>query len=116
MKVCVTGLWHLGAVTAASLASVGHEVTAYDTDADVVAALAAGTPPIFEPGLEELVGRGLAAGTLRPTADPADAVRGAAVVWVTYDTPVDAEDIADVDQSWTACAPCCRSWTPARSC
>jgi UDPglucose 6-dehydrogenase len=97
MKVCVTGLWHLGAVTAASLASVGHEVTAYDTDADVVAALAAGTPPIFEPGLEELVGRGLAAGTLRPTADPADAVRGATVVWVTYDTPVDAEDIADVD-------------------
>jgi UDPglucose 6-dehydrogenase len=97
MKVCVTGLWHLGAVTAASLASVGHEVTAYDTDAGVVEALAAGTPPIFEPGLEELVGRGLAAGTLRPVADPAEAVRGASVVWVTYDTPVDAEDIADVD-------------------
>jgi UDPglucose 6-dehydrogenase len=97
MKVCVTGLWHLGAVTAASLASVGHEVTAHDADHTVVDALVAGTPPIFEPGLEELVGRGLKAGTLRPVSDAAEAVRGAAVLWVTYDTPVDAEDIADVD-------------------
>ncbi|HMJ36401.1 MAG TPA: nucleotide sugar dehydrogenase [Baekduia sp.] len=97
MKVCVAGLWHLGAVTAASLASVGHEVTAHDADADAVAALAAGTPPIFEPGLEELVGRGLAAGTLRPVADAAVAVRGAQVVWITYDTPVDEQDAADVD-------------------
>ncbi|MCW2982602.1 MAG: UDP-glucose/GDP-mannose dehydrogenase family protein [Conexibacter sp.] len=97
MKVCVAGLWHLGAVTAASLASVGHEVAAFDEDAQVTADLAAGTPPLFEPGLEDLVEQGLAAGTLRATSDPADAVSGAEVLWVTYDTPVDAEDIADVD-------------------
>lgn len=97
MKVCVAGLWHLGAVTAASLASVGHEVVAYDEDAAVTAALAEGTPPLFEPGLEELVRSGLDAGTLRATSDPEQALAGAEVLWVTYDTPVDADDVADVD-------------------
>ncbi len=97
MKLCVAGLWHLGTVTAACLAGAGHEVSAFDPDADVVAALAAGKPPLFEPGLEELVGTGLASGALRVTGDPAAAVHGAELLWVTYDTPVDADDIADVD-------------------
>jgi UDPglucose 6-dehydrogenase len=97
MRVCVAGLWHLGTVTAAALASVGHEVTAHDADPAVVANLTAGRPPLFEPGLQELVADGLASGRLRPVADAADAVRDATVVWVAYDTPVDAEDVADVD-------------------
>jgi UDPglucose 6-dehydrogenase len=97
VKVCVAGLWHLGAVTAASLASVGHEVVAFDEDAAVTAALTDGTPPLFEPGLEELVRSGLDAGTLRATSDPAEALAGAEVLWITYDTPVDADDVADVD-------------------
>jgi UDPglucose 6-dehydrogenase len=97
VKLCVAGLWHLGTVTAACLAGAGHEVSAFDPDADVVAALAAGKPPLFEPGLEELVGTGLASGALRVTGDPAAAVHGAELLWVTYDTPVDADDIADVD-------------------
>jgi UDPglucose 6-dehydrogenase len=97
VKLCVAGLWHLGTVTAACLAGAGHEVRAFDPDADVVADLSAGKPPLFEPGLEELVGAGLTSGTLRVTGDPADGVRGAELLWVTYDTPVDADDVADVD-------------------
>ena len=96
MKVCVLGLWHLGTVTAACLASAGHEVTGLDFDAEVVAGLAAGKPPLFEPGLEELVTAGLTSGRLRFTADVAVAVQGADVVWVAYDTPVDDDDRADV--------------------
>jgi UDPglucose 6-dehydrogenase len=96
MKVCVLGLWHLGTVTAACLASAGHDVTGLDFDETVVATLRGGKPPLFEPGLEDLVRAGLSAGKLGFSSDVADAA-GADVVWVTYDTPVDDEDRADVE-------------------
>jgi UDPglucose 6-dehydrogenase len=97
VKVCVAGLWHLGTVTAACLASRGHDVTGLDVDREVVDQLAAGKPPVFEPGLEDLVGAGLASGGLRVTTDAEAALSGAEVVWVTYDTPVGEDDRADVD-------------------
>jgi UDPglucose 6-dehydrogenase len=97
MKVCVAGLWHLGSVTAACLAASGHDVTAYDPESTVIADLADGKPPLFEPGLKELMGEGLTSGKLKPLANPAEAVASAEVLWITYDTPVDGEDIADVD-------------------
>jgi UDPglucose 6-dehydrogenase len=96
MKVCVAGLWHLGTVTAACLASGGHDVTGLDIDTDVVAGLAAGKPPLFEPGLEDLVNGGLASGRLRFSTDEAVAARDADIIWIAYDTPVDDEDRADV--------------------
>lgn len=114
MKVCVAGLWHLGTVTAACLASAGHEVVGLDFDAEIVRKLQEGEPPLFEPGLEDLVKRGLAEGRLRFTTDIAAALVGAIpgaavgadprvcpdcpeIVWVTYDTPVDEDDRADVE-------------------
>jgi len=54
-----------------------------------------GTPPVFEPGLEDLTLRGIASGRLRFTRD-ATAVSAADVVWMTADTPVDENDKADV--------------------
>jgi UDPglucose 6-dehydrogenase len=97
MKVCVQGLWHLGTVTSAALASIGHEVSGLDYAYDRVAALNEGVPPLFEPGLTELVGQGLESGRLRFFNDPAQAVRDAEVLWIAYDTPVDDDDVADVD-------------------
>lgn len=97
MKVCVLGLWHLGTVTAACLAAGGHEVVGVDFAADTVQQLQAGYPPLFEPGLEDLVRRGLAEGRLCFTTDVVTALDGADVVWVAYDTPVDSEDQADVE-------------------
>lgn len=97
MKIAVLGLWHLGSVTAACLASMGHEITGVDEDSAVIAGLAAGQPPVFEPGLAELVTQGMQAGTLRFTTRPADMAPDTEVVWVTYDTPVDADDQADVE-------------------
>jgi len=96
MNVCVFGLWHLGTVTAACLASGGHDVTGLDFDAEVIQNLSAGHPPLFEPGLEDLLQRGLSEGRLRFSTEMAAAVEGAEVVWVAYDTPVDSEDRADV--------------------
>ena len=97
MRICVAGLWHLGSVTAACLAARGHDVIGYDADAATVSALSEGTPPIFEPGLGDLVADGIAAGRLSFTADAAAALHGADVLWVAYDTPVDDDDHADVD-------------------
>lgn len=97
MKVAVLGLWHLGSVTAACLASLGHEVTGVDEDTAVIAGLAAARPPVFEPGLAELVASGMQAGKLRFTARAADIAPDTEVVWVTYDTPVDADDQADIE-------------------
>jgi len=97
MRVCVLGLWHLGTVTAACLASVGHQVVGLDFDAETIGALQAGQPPLFEPDLEEVVKQGLASRSLRFTTDVADALRSARIVWVAYDTPVDDEDRADVE-------------------
>ncbi len=90
----VIGLWHLGSVTAACLAEAGHEVIAVDPDPAVVADLAAGRPPVSEPGLAELLAGNAA--RLRFTTEPRD-LAGATQAWVTFDTPVDDEDNADVE-------------------
>jgi UDPglucose 6-dehydrogenase len=92
----VAGLWHLGTVTAACLASRGVPTLGYDPDADVVAGLAAGTAPLFEPGLEGLIRNALQNGSLRFSTEPA-AVADAEIVWVAWDTPVNEDDHADVD-------------------
>ena len=96
-SIAVIGLWHLGSVTSACLASLGHRVTAFDPDPGIVAQLSSMAPPVAEPGLVELLEQAVAAGRLRFATDRADAVRGAEVVWITFDTPVDDDDRADVD-------------------
>lgn len=96
MKVAVAGLWHLGAVTAACLAAAGHDVVGFDHDAAVVGRLAEGRAPLFEPGLDDLLAEGLQARRLRFTTDPG-LLAAADVVWITYDTPVDDHDRADVE-------------------
>ncbi len=90
----VLGLWHLGSVTAACLAEAGNEVIGIDPDPAVVAGLAAGRPPVYEPGLAELIARG--AERLRFSADPRALAR-VTRAWVTFDTPVDEDDRADVE-------------------
>jgi UDPglucose 6-dehydrogenase len=97
MKVCVLGLWHLGTVTAACLASGGHEVVGLDFDPETVRQLKAGKPPLFEPGLEELIRKEMAGGRLGFSTDAPEALRNAEILWVAYDTPVDEEDRADVE-------------------
>ena len=97
MKVCVLGLWHLGSVTAACLASVGHDVTGLDSDSEIVEKLQKAEPPVSEPGLDGLIREGINAGQLRFTSDAKIAISSAEVLWVTYDTPVDENDQADVE-------------------
>jgi len=90
------GLWHLGCVTAACVAEAGLNVIGLDFDELRIAGLAAGSAPISEPGLDELIRAGLEHGNLAFTYDPSAALQHADALWVTYDTPVDDEDHADV--------------------
>ena len=83
MKICVLGLWHLGTVTAACLASGGHHVVGLDYDEKVIANLKVGQPPLFEPGLEDLVKKGIADNKLEFSTDIKQSVSGAQVIWVT---------------------------------
>src|SRR5262249_28822248 len=96
MRIAVYGLWHLGCVTAACLAEAGNEVAGLDVDETLVGELQQGRPPLFEPGVEELIKSELATGRLRFTSTPAGAFHEAEVVWVTFDTPVNDHDEADV--------------------
>ena len=97
MRVVVYGLWHLGCVTAACMADAGTEVVGLDVDGPLIDALNAGRPPLDEPGLPELIEAGRRSGRLTFTTDAAAALHGADVLWVTFDTPVDEHDRADVN-------------------
>lgn len=94
--IAVVGMWHLGPVTAACLASAGHSVIGIDEDPEIVKALAQARPPVAEPGLAEMIGRECDAGRLRFSMRFED-VAACSVVWITYDTPVDENDVADVE-------------------
>jgi UDPglucose 6-dehydrogenase len=96
MKVCVYGLWHLGTVTAACLASRGIATVGLAETLAAAAELNAGQAPLFEPGLDALLGQGLQGGMLSFTNDVAVAVSSADLVWVNFDTPVNDDDVADV--------------------
>lgn len=97
MRITVFGLWHLGSVTAACLAAEGHRIVGLDDDPNVVRRLADGHAPLFEPGLDALIQEGLASGGLSFSNEPREALDGAELVWVAFDTPVDENDVADVD-------------------
>jgi UDPglucose 6-dehydrogenase len=97
MKICVQGLWHLGSVTAAALFSMGHEVVGLDLDAATVAGLKSGKAPIFEPGVDALLREGIDADRLRFIDHHADIPSDIEFLWVTFDTPVDDGDLADVE-------------------
>jgi UDPglucose 6-dehydrogenase/GDP-mannose 6-dehydrogenase len=85
VKLAVVGVGYVGSVTAAGLAAAGHEVVAYDIDRARAAALAAGHPPVHEPGLVELIAR--AHGRLRSGDTTTASVQGAAVAFVCVPTP-----------------------------
>ncbi|MBT0993041.1 UDP-glucose/GDP-mannose dehydrogenase family protein [Cellulomonas sp. DKR-3] len=108
MRISVIGCGYLGAVHAAAMASLGHEVVGIDVDERKVEALRAGRAPFFEPGLPELLTEAGAAGGLSFGTD-ISAVEGAKVHFVCVGTPQKkgefAADMTYVDSSIAALTP-----------
>jgi UDPglucose 6-dehydrogenase len=96
MKVSVIGIGHVGLPTAATLAHLGHDVTAIDADREKIHILARGGIPFYEPGLEDLVRNGREAGRLRFTEDPVQALPGARVAFLCVGTPPTASGEANL--------------------
>jgi UDPglucose 6-dehydrogenase len=95
-KVCVVGIWHLGAVVSACLAELGYQVIGIERDPERVTLLNRGIPPLFEPGLEELMARHLLSGQLRFTVDFEEEAKDAPYVVISHDTPVNERDEPDI--------------------
>ena len=87
MRVAVVGTGHVGLVTAAALAGLGHDVVGMDLSTETVAALQRAEPPFHEPGLAELLRDGVASGRLRFTTSIPEAVGDAAVVFICVGRP-----------------------------
>jgi GDP-mannose 6-dehydrogenase len=87
MRVSVFGLGYVGSVSAASFAADGHDVVGVDVNAQKVAAINAGTSPIVEPGLDQLLSRAVSDNRLRATADTTAAVADTDVSLVCVGTP-----------------------------
>jgi UDPglucose 6-dehydrogenase len=100
VKLAVIGIGYVGSVTAAGLAAAGHEVAAYDVDRARAVALAAGQPPVYEPGLAELLIR--AQGRLRSEDTTRRSVEGSAVAFICVPTP--ARPDGSIDTSYVEAA------------
>jgi GDP-mannose 6-dehydrogenase len=87
MKVAVFGLGYVGTITAAGLASQGHEVVGVDIDEIKVDAIRRGVSPVVEPGVDAMVANSVAAGLLQATADVRVALDGADISMICVGTP-----------------------------
>ena len=86
MRISVIGCGYLGALHAASMATLGHEVVGIDVDQRTVDALSRARPPFYEPGFVDLLGAALASGRLRFSTDIRNAA-GSRVHFVCVGTP-----------------------------
>lgn len=106
MRISVIGCGYLGAVHAACMAELGHDVVGIDVDAAKIAELAAGRSPFFEPGLDDLLGA--EHGRLRFSTDIAE-IEQARVHFIAVGTPQvaggHAADLRYVDAAVTALLP-----------
>jgi len=87
MRIAVFGLGYVGTVSAACLASMGHEVVGVDVNADKVDQVAAGRTPVLEEGVGELIADAVDDGRLRATTSVADAIAATDLAFVCVGTP-----------------------------
>jgi UDPglucose 6-dehydrogenase len=87
MRITVIGTGYLGAVHAACMADLGHEVLGVDTDTQKIAALQDGRAPFFEPGLEDILVRAVGSGKLRFSTSLQEAAEFGDVHFICVGTP-----------------------------
>jgi len=102
-KICVIGLWHLGCVVSSCLANAGYKVCGVDFDAETINNLKKGKPPLYEPGLKELLIKNIKRKSISFTDSFQNALNGANFIFLTFDTPVDKNDKLDLSIIYNAC-------------
>lgn len=96
MKIAVVGTGYVGLVTGTCFAEVGIDVTCIDIDQRKIDNLHKGILPIYEPGLEEMVTRNVAAGRLHFSTKLAEAIKGCDVAFIAVGTPPGEDGSADL--------------------
>ncbi len=96
MKIGVIGTGYVGLVTAAGLADLGHHVIGTDKVKEKIEKASRGISPIYEPGLEELLGRNLKKGNLSFSSDLEETIRASDVLFVCVNTPQRKDGSADM--------------------
>jgi UDPglucose 6-dehydrogenase len=96
MNLSIIGSGYVGLVTGACFADVGHNVVCVDNDARKIETLRAGRVPIYEPGLEELIHRNVAAHRLRFTESTKEGVDNSQIVFIAVPTPPQADGSVDL--------------------
>ncbi|KAA6336321.1 UDP-glucose 6-dehydrogenase TuaD [termite gut metagenome] len=96
MNISIVGSGYVGLVTGACFSEMGVSVTCVDIDKEKIQKLSEGVMPIYEPGLDELVGRNVQAGRLRFTTDLSACLDSVDVVFIAVGTPADEDGSADL--------------------
>jgi len=96
MNLSVVGAGHVGLVTGACFADLGHEVVMVDNDAKRIANLKKGLMPFYEPGMEELVHQQVKEGRLRFTTAIREGVQQSTIIFIAVGTPQKATGEADL--------------------
>ncbi len=94
--ITVIGTGYVGLVTGTCMANLGNQVRCLDINPARIESLRQGVMPIYEPGLEEMVRRNVAAGRLHFTTDYAEALADAEFVFICVDTPSGGHGEADL--------------------
>ena len=97
MNVTVMGTGYVGLVTGATLSDAGHQVTCLDIIEEKINELNQGKSPIFEPGLEELIKKGIQTKTLRGSTDIENCVRESDVTFICVGTPSNKNGSIDLN-------------------
>ena len=87
MKIAMIGTGYVGLVSGVCFSDFGHDVVCVDKDASKIERLNAGEVPIYEPGLDQLMAKNVAAGRLSFTQDLSEALDGAEAVFIAVGTP-----------------------------
>ena len=96
MKLTIIGTGYVGLVTGTCFAEVGHQVVCVDRDAEKIKVLQSGGMPIYEPGLDELVKKNVAAGRLSFTTSTKEGVERSDVIFIAVPTPPMADGSVDL--------------------
>jgi len=96
MNIAVIGSGYVGLITGACFAEFGLNVTCVDNDEKKIKSLKKGTVPFYEPGLEELMQRNIAAGRMQFTSDIGSAIEASLVIFIAVGTPPRGDGSADM--------------------